>query len=98
MKGLWGGRVGVVVKMREREQEKYTHSNTNMRKSEYDKDGGSNKAGGGAGGVWSDGDTDGGKTTEDENDSFGGIHWSGRMQKKIESWAKCVIIPRYLAG
>jgi len=73
MKGLWSGRVGVVVKMREREREKYA------RKGDFDKE----KAGGG---VWSDGDTD--KTTEDENDSFGGIHWSGRMQKKIESWTK----------
>jgi hypothetical protein len=80
LKGLWGGRVAVVLRMREREREKHT------RKGEVDKD---NKGGAGVG-VWSDCDTDAGKTTEDENDSFGGIPWSGRMQKKIESWTKYV--------
>jgi hypothetical protein len=74
MKGLWSGRVGVVVRMREK--------HTRTPKGDFDKEKDKDKAAG----VWSDGETD--KTTEDENDSFGGIPWSGRMQKKIESWTK----------
>lgn len=89
LKGLWGGRVGVVVKMRERELEKLA-----LRKSEHDKDREKEKerekAGTGTTGVVSsDGDTDACKTTDDENElMFGGIHWSGRVQKKLEMWTK----------
>lgn len=30
------------------------------------------------------------KSSEDEGDFIGGLPWSGRMQRKIESWAVCV--------
>lgn len=76
LKALWSGRVASVVRMRAREREKH------IRKGEVERD---------KSGIWSDGDSDGAKTSEDENDSFGGIPWSGRMQKKIESWTKSVL-------
>lgn len=82
LKGLWSGHVEVILRMREREQEKHAPMSTTPKKSEPERE---------KGGLYSDGDTDGGKTTEDENDVFGGNGgkpWSGRMQKKIEIWAK----------
>lgn len=80
LKGLWSGRVRLVVRMREREKERERKEQEQGRDKEK-------------GSVWSDGDTDGGKTTEDETDVFGGMPWSGRMQKRIEAWAKYVRLP-----
>lgn len=82
LKGLWSGHAEVVLRMREREREKHAPISATPKKSEPERE---------KGGLYSDGDTDGGKTTEDENDPFGGNSgkpWSGRMQKKIEIWAK----------
>lgn len=90
LKGLWGGRIGVVVRMRERERDRLLFRTGELqREREKERE----KAGAGtAGTVWSDGDTDGGKTTEDEGEfMFGGIPWSGKVQKKLEMWTKLVV-------
>ncbi|KAF7971111.1 hypothetical protein HWV62_22040 [Athelia sp. TMB] len=81
LKGLWSGHVEVVLRMRERERAKHAPVSA-PKKPESERE---------RGGLYSDGDTDGGETYEDESDVFGGgggKPWSGRMQKKIEAWAK----------
>jgi hypothetical protein len=82
---LWSGRVSELVGMREREKERVLGSLGKIHKGKGDIDR-----------VWSDGDkdsdrekTDGHMSTEEESEVVSGLAgkpWSGRVQKKIESW------------
>lgn len=86
LRGLWSGRVGVVVKMRERERERLSLMKG---ENERDKEKEREKSGTGTTGVVSsDGDTDGGKTTDEENEFLFGGMWSGKMREKLGVWTK----------
>jgi hypothetical protein len=88
VRALWSGRVSELISMREREKERVVGSLGKIQRSKGDIDR-----------VWSDGDkdsdrekTDGHMSTEEESEAVGafgmgtGKPWSGRVQKKIESW------------
>ena len=80
LKVLWSGKVGVVVKMREREREK---------QSEVGKGGRERTFMSAKGGPYSDGDS---PCHSDEDENGFGMPWSGRMQKRIENWTKYDVI------
>lgn len=79
LKVLWSGKVGVVVKMREKERERF------MKLSEVGKDSKEKTVMSAKAGPYSDGDT---PCNSDEEENGLGMPWSGRMQKRIENWTK----------
>ena len=80
LKVLWSGKVGAVVKMRERKREK---------QSEVGKEGREKTFMSAKGGPYSDGDS---PCHSDEDENGFGMPWSGRMQKRIENWTKYDLI------
>ncbi len=82
---LWTGRPGDVArKRREREaiwsegEEKEREREKEIEEKERER-------------IERDRDRDGVKSSEDEMDFMGGIPWSGRVQRKLESWAAYVL-------